>query len=122
MNFLKNKKILFVFILVFLLIYSSLCAYSYANIVFSDISDSVFRLHVIANSDSKEDQNLKYLVRDSIISYMNGLLTNISSKEDAIRIVSEHISDFQNIAQNVVYENGFNYSVSLEIRKLCLSY
>mgnify|MGYP002868442319 CR=1 FL=1 len=52
-----------IFILLFLFfIFFSICAFSYANTVSEHILDSVFRLHVIANSDSYEDQTLKYKV------------------------------------------------------------
>ena len=75
----------------------------------------MFRLHVIANSDSTEDQNLKYTVRDNLISYMNTLCKNCSSKEEAIKLVTENKSNFQKIAENTIRENGFNYSVNIEI-------
>ena len=65
----KTKMIIILSILLF--IYTSMCAFSYAQTVSSDLAESVFRLHVIANSDSKEDQELKYKVRDSLINYMN---------------------------------------------------
>ena len=58
---------------VFIALSAVICAFSYVKAVSSDISNSVFRLHVIANSDSKEDQSLKYKVRDSLLSYMNGI-------------------------------------------------
>ena len=113
---LKNQKIQMVAILSFLLIlYSSLCAFSYAKNVSEDISDSVFRLHVIANSDSKEDQDLKYKVRDKLIDYMNNISENCNSKEDVISLAKEHQNDFQKIAEDTVRENGFDYSVKINI-------
>ena len=91
----KNKgksKIKMIFILAFLLfLYTSVCAFSYAKTTSTEISDSVFRLHVLANSDSEEDQNLKYIVRDHLLEYMNSLCSNTKSKEEAIKIASEHI-------------------------------
>ena len=61
LNFIKNPKLKMILILTFLLIlYTGLCAISYATTASSDIANSVFRLHVIANSDSDTDQNLKY--------------------------------------------------------------
>ena len=54
----------FLVLIVLFSIYVFICAFSYANAVSTNIADSVFRLHVIANSDTEEDQNLKYLVRD----------------------------------------------------------
>ena len=92
-----------------------LSAYSYVNAVSNNLADSVFRLHVIANSDSEEDQNLKYKVRDSLIEYMNTLTNNMNTKDEVIQIAKEHIQDFKNIAQNVVKENGNDYEVNIEI-------
>ena len=92
-----------------------LSAYSYVNAVSNNLADSVFRLHVIANSDSEEDQNLKYKVRDSLIEYMNTLTNNMNTKDEVIQIAKEHIQDFKNIAQNVVKENGYDYEVNIEI-------
>ena len=110
----KNfKKYFIIFILLFL--YVMLYSFSYANNVVSDLSNSLFRLHVIANSNSKEDQNLKYLVRDELISYMNTLCSNVSSKEQAIAIANEHLDDFQKIANEVISKNGFNYSAKVRI-------
>ena len=103
-------------LLVFLLfIYITISAISYTNAVCTDISNSVFRLHVIANSDSEEDQNLKYIVRDNVLEYMNSLTDGATSKSEIIEIASKHLEDFKQIAQNTVYENGFNYEVSVEI-------
>ena len=92
-----------------------LSAYSYVNAVSNNLADSVFRLHVIANSDSEEDQNLKYKVRDSLIEYMNTLTNDMNTKDEVIQIAKEHIQDFKNIAQNVVKENGYDYEVNVEI-------
>ena len=70
-NLLKNSKVKMVIILSFLLfIYITVCAFSYAQNISTDIANNVFRLHVLANSDSEEDQNLKYKVRDSLLKYM----------------------------------------------------
>ena len=112
-----KKNIFVAFIVLFLLfIYIIVCASSYVSAVSSNISSSVFRLHVIANSDSSEDQNLKLIVRDRVLAYMNSLVdTNISSKEEIMRLVSDNLENFKSIAQDTVYENGYNYDVNVEI-------
>ena len=105
----KNSKVKMVIILSFLLfIYTSICAISYAQNVSNDIANSVFRLHVIANSDSEEDQNLKYIVRDSIIEYINEISNNASSKDEVILIAQEHLSEIENIALQTIKDNGYN--------------
>ena len=107
------KKFLIIFVLFVIYIFISI--FSYSNTVSANISDSVFRLHVIANSNSEKDQNLKYLVRDALIKYMNSICENISSKEDAIKIANENKDKFYMIAKNVIQEYGFDYNVNIDI-------
>ena len=108
------KKPIFITIIsfVFFLIFS---AYSYANSISSDLSKSVFRLHVIANSNSSEDQSLKLQVRDKLLNYMNSITADTKSKDDAIKIAQDHKKDFQIIAEQTILDNGFSYPVTVEI-------
>ena len=65
----KIKRFFIIFI--FLCLYIYISAISYVKVVSNDLQQSIFRLHVIANSNSIEDQNLKLKVRDKIIEHMN---------------------------------------------------
>lgn len=107
------KRLLLLLLLLF--IYIFICAFSYVSAVSTDIQDSVFRLHVIANSDSAEDQNLKYIVRDKVLEYINSISGNENSKEDVINLAKSNINEIQKIAENTINENGYNYSVKLNI-------
>ena len=107
------RRISIIFLLLCLFIY--VCTISYVDAVSNDISESVFRLHVIANSDTLEDQNLKYKVRNNIIEYMNKISQNVTSKTDAIEIAKEHEDDFYNIAKQTIEDNGYSYDVSISI-------
>ena len=60
-------------------------------------------------------QNLKYIVRDNVLEYMSSITSGVTSKEEIIEIVSNHLEEFKQIAQDTVYENGFDYEVSIEI-------
>ena len=116
LNFIKSPKMKMTIILTFLLIiYITICAISYAQTISTDISNSVFRLHVIANSDSKEDQDLKCKVRDSLLKYMNSICSNCSSKQEAINIVEEHKDNFKEIALQTIKENNYSYNVNINI-------
>lgn len=110
----SNLKRFLVLIILFS-IYVFICAFSYVNAVSANISSSVFRLHVIANSDSAEDQNLKYLVRDALIDYMNSVSKNSNSKDEALSIAYQHKSDFYKIAKKVINDNGYDYNVNISI-------
>ena len=116
LNFMQNTKVKSGIILLFLFIlYFFICAQNYVEAVSSDISNNVFRLHVIANSDTIEDQNLKYKVRDELLNYMNSLCANITSKEEAILMVENHKEDFKDIALKVIQSEGFYYDVNINI-------
>ena len=111
-----NKKVKNSLILIFLLfLYVFICAVSYVSAVSTDLKESVFRLHVIANSDSETDQALKYKVRDNLIQYMNNLCIDVTDKQEAIDLASSHLDDFRKIAEDTIFENGFDYPVAVEI-------
>lgn len=110
----KNLKMVII-LSILLFIYISICAFSYAQNISTDIAESVFRLHVIANSDSDEDQNLKYIVRDNLLAYMNSICENCKSKEEAISIVQKNKNIFHEIATNTIKENGYDYAVKINI-------
>ena len=110
LNLKRLLIILFLFILYFIF-----SAFSYTNAVCNNIADSVFRLHVIANSNSEADQNLKYIVRNSIIDYINELSNEATSKDEVIQIAKNHIDDIECIAQKTILDNGYTYDVSISI-------
>lgn len=118
-NFIKiisNSKIRrFASVLVLLFIYIIICIFSYVNAVSENIQNNIFRLHIIANSNSTKDQELKYIVRDKVIEYINSISGNLNSKKDVINLVKNNINEIQKIAQNVVYDNGYNYQIKLDI-------
>ena len=74
------------------------------------ISEKVLRLHIIANSDSDEDQNLKLRVRDNILKYFSR--NNFASLEETKIFASEHINDLVSLSQDEVFNSGFDYNVS----------
>ena len=110
-NFLKCSIILFFLFCTYIFI----CAFSYVNAVSDNLSDSVFRLHVLANSNSTEDQNLKYIVRANVLEYMNKICSICSTKEEVICLVEENIEKFQEIAEQTIIEQGYSYPVTIEI-------
>lgn len=79
------------------------------------ISEKVLRLHIIANSDSDEDQNLKLRVRDNILKYFSQ--NNFTSLDETKIFASEHINDLVSLSQNEVLNSGFDYNVSGSICK-----
>lgn len=115
-KFMKNTKFRSFSLFAFLLfLYVFISAQGYVTAVSNNLSDAVFRLHVLANSDSTEDQELKLKVRDGLLNYMNDICSNCSTKEEAISLAIAHTENFQNIAEQIVLENGYNYPVKINI-------
>lgn len=111
-----NIKIKYTIILILLLILFILTSISsYANTVSQNLANNFFRLHILANSDSIEDQNLKLKVRDNIIEYIDSKNYSNLSKEDVIKYVQADLNEYKKIAENTIKEYGYNYSVSIEI-------
>ncbi len=115
-NLFKNPKVKMVIILsILLFIYTTICAFSYAQNISTDIASSVFRLHVLANSDSQEDQNLKYKVRDNLLAYMNEICKDCWAKQEAINLVEKNKDAFKQIALETIKNEGYSYDVNISI-------
>ena len=82
------------------------------------LPNEVLRLHVLANSDSEEDQALKLAVRDRILQEGSAVMDGVSNKEDAIRAAQEAIPALEKAAQEEIREKGYSYPVSIAIEKV----
>ncbi len=105
----------------------ALCAAFVLTVLFSmlpfeteckEISNEVFRLHILANSDSDEDQQLKLKVRDRVLNYTESLFKSAHSKQEAESVVSENLQDICNEALKEVRRNGYDYGVKAEITNM----
>lgn len=76
------------------------------------ISSKIIRFHVIANSDSDKDQNLKLKVKDAVIKYLFPKLNNSKNIAQSREILKENDANIKNIALKVIHDNGYSYSVS----------
>lgn len=81
----------------------------------TEIADRLVRLHVIANSDYADDQQLKLLVRDRVTESVGKLLEGESSICSAIPVLERSLSKIQADAVQIVRENGYSYPVRVEL-------
>ena len=79
------------------------------------IAENVIRLHVIANSDSLEDQKLKLHVRDEIITDLQNALNGIHSKEAAEKIITSKLAEIHKTAKKTVLNSGYSYPVNVSL-------
>ena len=80
-----------------------------------DLADRMVRLHVLANSDSEEDQALKLQVRDSIIGYAEDILRSSHDREDAANRLEQALPELESLAADTIAQNGYDYSVTAEL-------
>lgn len=80
------------------------------------LADQVVRLHVIANSDSAEDQALKLAVRDSILADTAGLFAG-ESREDALGILADSLDEIAAIGARRVGAEGYHYPVTVSLEE-----
>ncbi len=75
------------------------------------------RMHVRANSDSLQDQQVKYEVKDEIVDFLIPLAAECGSKEEAMRALKGALGDIEKLANEVLAENGFSYTAHAELRR-----
>ena len=83
----------------------------------AEIYDSVIRLHVLANSDSQEDQALKLTVRDEILKVTSGLLSECDDRENARKILEANRPLLEETAQAAILQAGYDYPVEVELTR-----
>ena len=101
-----KKKI---FTMVISILCAVMCIITYAQEANARLSRDIVRLHIIANSDSEEDQALKLRIRDKLLSATSASDT----KEDAAELLTE----YESIAREEIAASGFDYGVKAEYGK-----
>ena len=109
------SKKLFVFLpllLIFTLLFGSL---SYTNDASNDISTKVLRMHVLANSNSINDQKLKIAVKNNILKSTQELFTDCDNLEESIEIAQSNTELIKDSAQEVIKKYNKNYNVKVYV-------
>ncbi len=81
------------------------------------IAREVFRLHVIANSDTEKDQELKLKVKTRIVEYLKEILGEDAGLEETKEAVLTHLTEIEQEAENLIEEQGFDYPVEVVVEK-----
>lgn len=82
------------------------------------LQNDVVRMHILANSDSEEDQNLKLQVRDRILEGTRGWTEGCASAEEAEIMYESRIDEINSMAQQYVYEAGYDYETRTEVLRM----
>ncbi|MBR6513270.1 MAG: stage II sporulation protein R [Clostridia bacterium] len=81
----------------------------------AEVYDNAIRLHVLANSDSEDDQALKIKVRDAVLELVSEEITDCTSRYEAECKVEDICDNIAIAAQNKIYEEGYDYSVRVTL-------
>lgn len=107
----KNIKIA----ITFGLIISVILSLSRAEALSENVRENVFRLHIIANSDEANDQELKLKVRDALLEENSEYFEKCAELSDAVEFAEKNIDKFRKTAEDTVRENGYSYPVSVSV-------
>ncbi|MDR0930145.1 MAG: stage II sporulation protein R [Clostridiales bacterium] len=77
----------------------------------NQIASNVLRFHILANSNSTDDQALKLKVRDDVLTYVNTLTNSNFNLQQTKEVIGAHLNDIAQIAEQSVKNNGYNYKV-----------
>ncbi len=72
------------------------------------------RIHVRANSNLSVDQNVKYEIKDKIVSYLIPQVANCNTREDFVVMINNNLNNLEQIANNVLQEKGFSYGAKVK--------
>lgn len=104
------------FVVTCLLIYGAFCLGG----IMQDrqtLSDDVIRLHVVAASDSQEDQAVKLQIRDAVVEKLNSVMEELPSAADAKAFLLEHLDEIEDTANEVLEKAGFSDRVTVTLDK-----
>lgn len=87
----------------------------YEKVVVQDLSKSVIRFHVLANSDSPADQYLKMKVKNAVVEFLETNMTDAACPEDAANFLKDNTENILTVARKVILDNGYNYEVSASL-------
>lgn len=81
----------------------------------NEIKDKLLRYHVVANSDSEEDQRVKLKVKEAVLKALSGKLDEAADAEEAAKIVEANKDNILSIANKVLEEEGATYTATMKV-------
>ncbi len=80
-------------------------------------AEEYLRIHVRANSNSEEEQAIKYEVKDAIVCYLTPVVAACESKAEAIQAVRSHLQGAEQTAMKILSDRGHGYGVRASLRR-----
>ncbi|HHV35849.1 MAG TPA: stage II sporulation protein R [Syntrophomonadaceae bacterium] len=109
----RNRIVLFLCCLLITLLFIPFVLGIQAKKAFT--TNNLVRLHVIANSDKQQDQEVKFIVRDQVVEVLREQLNGAKNYQDALKIISKNRAQLASVAKEAVAAAGFSYPVRVEL-------
>ena len=104
--------------LILTIIISNFCTFISDGYELDELRNNVLRLHILADSDSSEDQQLKLMVRDAVLRHSDEIFGDAESFDEACRSAEENLGLIKSIAAETLAENGCTDKVSARLERL----
>ncbi len=111
-----NSKSAIVLIIISFLVLVGLLVFSQTGSNQSVQTSDYLRIHIRANSNSIDDQKVKYEIKDEVVKSLIPLLSDAKSKQQSIEIIRENLKLVESVANEVLKENGFLYTSQASIK------
>lgn len=106
-----RNKILVIVILIAIVMTIVYAFESYYEII--QLESKIIRLHILANSDTVQDQELKLKVRNDIMDSINNKFGNIADKKESEALILQSLNEIKEIAQKTINDAGYHYNVEV---------
>ncbi|WP_317854961.1 stage II sporulation protein R [Chakrabartyella piscis] len=88
---------------------------AYSQTIQNGIATKVVRFHVLANSNTDADQELKLLVRDGVLETYGEMLATCETKAESLALLEAATVEICKLAQEIVVSEGYDYPVSVSL-------
>ena len=85
------------------------------NVTRETTSSDYLRIHIRANSNSQEDQEIKYEIKEKFIEYLTPKVAFCKTKSDVVFLLETEKDNLKNLADETLCENGFDYTSNVKI-------
>ncbi|MBP3431519.1 MAG: stage II sporulation protein R [Clostridia bacterium] len=79
------------------------------------VNEDYMRIHIVANSNSEKDQNVKYVVKDAVVEFLIPVLAEAETKDEAKTIILENINKINEVVLAALRCEGAAYSATVSI-------
>lgn len=114
-DLMRYKKTLIMFLIALILLNLSIVLATNKN---NNNINKFFRVHIVANSDSTDDQLLKYKIAKTLENYIYSLTESSYTKEESKKIIEANMKNIINICNNIISKEGYDYEIAAYIGKL----